>query len=199
MRSISVLITAAALSLGALSSRADTIDTGWTLESHIFTADTGADVINFSLTFSKVPDFYTVDEFGRQKNGFLVLVGTQHQTPTGSHTDAEVAIHSKTIPTLDQLLVDDTPVGIDRPDRFLDFTVVDRTVTFQMPFDYASIPSGGPFDGAFTYYIHLVSYGSTTDRLAGPAFVPLPASAWGGGALLAALAGAHGIRRYRAA
>ena len=148
----------------------------------------GAGNVDFSLTFNQVPDFFTVDQFGRQANSFQFYIATSPFTGLFPPRPYASLIRGEEIHVAGDLRVrNDSPPDPD-PNAsgwgsirgIVPFTLNGQTLTFSVPSSVLNV------SGPFAYTLQLTSYGGGTNAgvypgLSGgpiPIIVPEPTSSW---------------------
>src|SRR5262249_29360996 len=135
-----------------------------TVTSRSVLADPFTNTLYFSVTFSGVPDFHTVDGVGRQKDEFQFFVryGTA-DPPLLPSSHPQALVRSGEVHTTNQLTVVDAqpfgqgPGGWGPIRGTTPYSLTGQTVTFSMPWSML-----GDADGHFQYVLLVVNFGATT-------------------------------------
>ena len=141
--------------------------------------------VNFSITFSEFPDFFTIDSFGRQADEFQYYFDSDSEI-TGPFLDQDLAdriIRGGEIHVEGDLRIREGLGGASDPDPnsggwgsivgSVNYSLNDRELSFTVPWDVL-----GEDDGEFTYALLLVEFGGSTDEVFYPAQIPLPSAFW---------------------
>ena len=143
----------------------------------------GASNVNFTLTFNQVPDFFTVDPFGRQAYGFQFYIATTtniaipYPLPPYASLVRGGEIHvAGTLPVRNDSPSDSDPNsgGWGSIRGSVSYSLVGTTMMFSIPADVLNV------QGPFAYTLQLDNYGVVTSyypALSGSAImVPEPSS-----------------------
>jgi probable HAF family extracellular repeat protein len=144
---------------------------------YVSNIDAGSNV-NFSLTFNQVPDFFTVDQVGRQANGFEFYISTSTNiTTTGPfasiirgdeiHVAGDLRIRNDNPPDT----ADTNSGGFGSIRGSVPYVLNGQTLTFSVPASVLNV------SGPFGYELDLLSYGGRTsyyNGLAGGPIIPPP-------------------------
>lgn len=152
------------------------------VQSSSVMVDTEAGVAGFSLLFDAVPDFYTVDEFGRQASSFQYWIFWDG-APTVRTGDSDVIVRGGEIPVAGDLRFRDRgPSGTGGPDAggwgplrgSVPFVQTGALVEFSAPLSLIGDP-----DGVFAYGLIATEYGASSGTLLGYSgqVVPEPSTA----------------------
>ena len=146
--------------------------------------DPTADQVKFQIEFDRVPDFYRVDQYGRQQDEFqyYIVYDPSHWTdPFGIQRSPQVLVRGGEIHFEGQLPIRggehcNDSITCDLP-RSGGWGGVRGSVTYQqmgsvLTFTVPRSVLGDP-DGRFAYTLHTVYYGETSDNVRGRA-LPLP-------------------------
>lgn len=142
----------------------------------------------FTLVFNRTPDFYTLDEYDRQSDGFAYYIDFDCNPVWQGSNFVETIISGGEIHAYGQIPFrnesgtssDPTSGGWGEIRALVPYQLDEATLTFTV-----SLEQIGDIDGQFGYALHLGEYGATTDWLYVPC-VPEPATIllFGIGALL---------------
>ena len=154
------------------------------------TVDMENEEVLFTIVFNRDPDFYTVDEYGRQADGFQYYIDFDCNPVWQGAPFTETIIRGPEIHAYGQIPFrnesgtssDPTSGGWGEIRALVSYQLDGAALTFT-----ASLEEIGDLDGQFGYALHLGEYGATTDWLYVPC-VPEPATVFllglGGLALL---------------
>lgn len=141
----------------------------------------------FTIDFNEVPDFSTVDEFGRQADSFQYFVDADGELPVPfggdpPYSELETIIRGGEIYVASDIPVRDV-LGEGGPNSggwgpirgSVPFALNDTVLTFSAPLQLI-----GDSDGLFSYELLLTEFGGTTDVLQDRSVpVPEPSSTLG--------------------
>jgi hypothetical protein len=147
--------------------------------------DSGTQTFQFSITLSAAPDFYTVDQFGREKDMFQYWITWQpNPLATWPYGNPDVLVRGPeiyvngTLPVRDAKGPQDPTSGGWGPIRgSVPYALNGTVLTFTIPQSVI-----GDADGVFQYYLIVDgNFGATEEIRAGISDGPVPAAAasWG--------------------
>lgn len=143
--------------------------------------DANAQQVLFTLRFNRFPNFFTVDEFGRQAASFQHYIAFNND-PSGSSRNPDVLIRGGEIYLSGDVRVCDSgPHGSGGPGSggwgpvrgSVPFTFTDSVLTFTIPLAII-----GDSDGQFAYRLQITEFGAATQTRTGysTSAIPEPAS-----------------------
>ena len=160
----------------------------WALQivSHVEHYDAATQTFHFSITLNGPPDFFTVDEFGRNKDAFQYWItwALHPSDPFYPYLTPDVLIRGGEINTAGGIPIRDR-TGDGGPNSggwgpirgVVPYQLIGSTITFDVP----QAMLGDP-DSRFSYYLGVVLYGATTDYRMGistDSTVPTAHQSWG--------------------
>jgi hypothetical protein len=143
----------------------------------------------FTINFNEVPDFFSVDEFGRQADAFQYFIDGDGNFPFSLgnpvYSELETIIRGGEINIAGDIRVRDV-FGVGGPNSggwgpirgSVPYTLNGTQLTFSTPLELI-----GDDDGLFSYELLITEFGSTTDRLTAQS-VPEPLTILGSGVAL---------------
>ena len=154
--------------------------------------------VSFNIVFSRVPDFYTTDEVGRQADSFQYYIDFD-SSPIyqGSDSDfIEAIIRGGEIHVYDEIPIRDTLTHSSDPTSG-GWGEIRGLVPYELNVRELSFTAGlatiGDLDGQFGYALMLTEYGGTTDWV----YVPVAGIPEPGTVLLLGLGAAAVFRSRR--
>lgn len=149
---LSILIFGAGTAFGGISGYSTTVDPDKQENT-------------FHITFTDPPDFFTVDEYGRQKDGFQYYIDADRENPTNQWL-TETIIRGEEINVGKDIKIRDT-FGDGEADAYcggwgsvrgsIPYKLDHKKLTFTVPWSVLNDP-----DGAFSYQLIYTSFGGMT-------------------------------------
>lgn len=155
-------------------------------------SDVSKRCVTFDLTFSRPPDFFSVDKFGRPANSFQYEIKPSANWESPGDSQVETVIRGDEIRVAHKVRVR-TALGDPDPDPVsggwgdvrgaVPYSLHGNSLSFDVGFDVLK-----ETDGVFAYSLFTTEFGQTRSLVDAVA-IPLPAAVWtgAGGLVLAAL------------
>ena len=145
------------------------------IDSQSITVDMENEEVLFSIAFNRIPDFYTVDEFGRTADSFQYFIDFDSKPIWQGANFAETVIRGSEIYAYDQIPFrdevgdssDPTSGGWGEIRALVPYQLDGTLLTFTATFEEI-----GDFDGQFSYALYWGEHGGTNGLLY--AVVPEP-------------------------
>ena len=156
----------------------------------------------FTIEFNQVPDFFTVDSFGRQANSFQYYIVGDPKLPYPANFDAIIRGEEIHI-TLDTIRIRDSEPSVPDPAAggwgpvrgVVPFTLSGDVLTFSTPLQSISDHS---IDGIFAYRLQVGEFGALTNYIDSHSVVGTVADTGSAfGLLFLSLIGLLGATRFR--
>lgn len=153
----------------------------FTLVSHFTFNHVFHNSIQFSLLFSRKPDFFTKDNQGRRENSFQIYFDSDAELvgPSLDHSLADRIIRGDEITPTGKLPIRNSSGSDPYPNSggwgpivgSVHYLLIGRYMSFAVPWDIL-----GEDNGIYSYAIQTTEFGGMTDLVFGPMFFNPPST-----------------------